>query len=216
MSVMNDFNSYIDKTSGLNKYVSWFSISRIARKLSYAFSLHKPEKTETAKQLDKLCDKEDRWPERPRHAKERDLKLLRAVPEKDYVKTYRRTMVNTVEDMLADICVSLFSLMNKYKKRFESEPDTGDESRNKAYTETFEGKDNFSVCEFLVRTLHNIVHREKDSEDRNRLIDFESVLSFVFWLAVRLGVNSLETYISNRLTYEILRAAESLKKKKTL
>lgn len=214
MSVMNNFNLYIDKTSSFDKYVSWFSISRIAKKLSYLFSAHKPEKSETAKKLDKLCDKENRWPEKVRHAKSRDLKLLKEVPEKDYVKTYRKTMLNTVEDILADICISVFALMRKYKKRFEEDPAVDDETRNKSYTETFEGKDNFNVCQFLVSTLHGIVHREKDTEDRNRIIDFESVLSFVFWLALRLGVSSLETYISNRLTYEILKAAESLKKKK--
>lgn len=208
---MNNFNLYIDKVSCIDKYVSWFSISRIARKLSFAFSTRQPKMTETAKKIDKLCDKEDRWPHKPIHAKERDMKSLRVAQEKDFVKIYRKTMVNTIEDMLADICVSLFSLMHKYKKRFEYEPEMNDKERNDSYTETFKDKDNFSLCEFLVSGIHGIVHREKETNVHNRTMDFEWVLSFVFWLALKLGVNCLETCISNRITYEILKAAESLK-----
>ena len=208
-----NFNDYIEKSSAVTTGVSWFSISRLARKLAYAFSLNKPKKSETAEKLDKLCSKEDRWPEKPMHVRKKDLDRLDATPEKGYVREYRRSMVNTVEDLLADICVSLFSLMSKYNKRFEYEPIVKDVEMNNSYSETFKDKDNYSVCEFLVRSLHNIVHREKETSERNRIIDFESVISFVFWLAVRLGVNNLESYISRRLTYELLKAVKYVKKK---
>lgn len=208
---MNNLNSYIDKVSCIDKYVSWFSIGRIARKLSFAFSTRQPKMNEIAKKIDKLCDKEDRWPCKPIHAKERDMKALRTASDSDFVKIYRKTIVNTVEDIVSDICVSIFLLMDKYKKRFETDPLINDENRDKEYSETLEGKDKFSLCEFLVSGIHGIVHREKDTNAHNRIIDFEWILSFVFWLAKKLGVNYIEACISNRITYEILKAANSLK-----
>lgn len=208
---MNSFNSYIDKVSAINKYVSWFSMGRIARKLCFAFSTHRPKASESSKKLDRLCNKEDRWPCKPVHVRERDMKALRTATDSDFVKIYRKTVVNTVEDIVSDICVSVFLLMHKYKKRFETEPLINDENRDKEYSETLEGKDKFSLCEFLVSSIHGIVHREKETDIHNRAIDFEWILSFMFWLAKRLGVNYLEACISNRITYEILKAANSLK-----
>jgi hypothetical protein len=215
-----EINNYINQTEKLNAPGSWFSVSQIIMKLRSCFSLVPLQMSEIQKKLRSLCDKDSLWPEGISYA---DRKRFEEESEKDdraYLHAYRKYMHNTIEDIIASACVSIFELMRKNKKTLDP-ISCEDDMRDTSFSEVFAGKTNYDICSFLIYKIKTIVAKQKDvlikrkSLDlRYRPEDFKEILEFLFSFAVKLGVKNLEWYIQKRINFELLRQVERLKKSK--
>ena len=206
---------------------NWFGLGTSVYKLVGLFPLEKPRadnyNKEVVKKLEALVDPDDRWPydvdNIPHAANDAyvNSEIEKADQEKDsnkFMRFYRKYILYSVEDAIAMLCAEVLAIMGKYDKTTgESAPDYRDEHREQEFLDVFKNSSNRDVCDFLRRKVRDILRRECDTKERNRESDFQYILSFLFSFAVRLGINNLEWYIQKRINFELLRAAEKMRKK---
>lgn len=225
METPKDINGFRKNATDAFPTANWFGLGTSIYTLTGLFPREVPRadnyNKEVVKKLEALIDPDDNWPYDvsvvPHAANDAfvNSEIDKAEQDKDdkkFLRFYRKYILHSVEDAVAMLCVKTLAIMGRYNKTVDN-IEYRDEYRESEFLDVFKNSSDRDICDFLRRKVRDILHRECDTNERNRESDFQYILSFLFSFAVRLGIKNIEWYIQKRLQFEMLRFAEKQTKK---
>jgi hypothetical protein len=225
MEIPKCSDDFRKKAADVVPTANWFGLGTSVFTLTNLFPREKPladnYSKDVVKKLEALIDPDDNWPYdvsiAPHAANDAyvNSEIDKAEQDKDdkkFMRFYRKYILHSVEDAVAMLCTQVLAIAGRYGKSV-GDIEYRDEHRESEFIDIFRNSSDRDICDFLRRKVRDIMHRECETEERNRESDFQYVLSFLFSFAVRLGIKNIEWYIQKRINFEMLRAVEKLKRK---